>query len=261
MNNHSTDIDETNDSLLSETGPLRSLADSVVQQIRRTTDGRRAFLDVAKLPWIQFIEAEWHLIRVELDCVLNAVDLLPGFENIQAEQLALTSDNRWKIFPVLMYGKWITVNVLRCPETTRLIKTIPGIRAAMFSILQRGKELAPHRGNYCGILRYHLGLKIPKPIELCGISVGGAVAQWEEGKSLVFDDTHLHHAWNRSAEDRVVLFVDFDRPLPANLAKINSRVIDGIGSSTFMQNSLIRWNAWEARYGSALDTLVKAKVS
>ena len=42
---------------------------------------------------------------------------------------------------------------------------------------------------------------------------------WKEGKSLIFDDSHPHEVWNDCDSYRVVLFVDFLRPVffPASL--------------------------------------------
>ena len=52
-----------------------------------------------------------------------------------------------------------------------------------------------------------MALKVPEPAEDAGIDVGGEVAHWQEGKSLVFDDTYQHFAWNDTDGIRVVLFV------------------------------------------------------
>ena len=41
----------------------------------------------------------------------------------------------------------------------------------MFSILEPGKHLPPHRGPYNGVLRLHLGLIVPEPREQLGIRV------------------------------------------------------------------------------------------
>lgn len=42
---------------------------------------------------------------------------------------------------------------------------------------------------------------------------------WREEKSLIFDDSHPHEVWNNCDSYRVVLFVDFLRPVffPASL--------------------------------------------
>ena len=88
----------------------------------------------------------------------------------------------------------------------------------MFSILEPGKHLPPHRGPYNGVLRLHLGLIVPEPREQLGIRVENDIYRWQEGEAVVFDDAYEHEAWNRTPHTRVVLFVDFRKPLrfPAN---------------------------------------------
>ncbi len=90
---------------------------------------------------------------------------------------------------------------------------IPGLTTAFFSILSPHKHIGEHRGPWRGVLRYHLALRVPEPAAQAGISVGGQVAHWEEGRSLLFDDGYEHFAWNDTDGVRVVLFVDVIRPL------------------------------------------------
>ena len=73
---------------------------------------------------------------------------------------------------------------------------------------------------------------------------------------MIFDDSHEHAAWNRSNNDRVVLFVDFSRPLPEPLFGQNQLVIEQIGRSDFIVDALSRWTAWEAEHGKAIDELM-----
>ena len=81
----------------------------------------------------------------------------------------------------------------------------------MFSILEPGKHLPPHRGPYNGVLRLHLGLIVPEPREQLGIRVDKDVYRWKEGEAVIFDDAYEHEAWNRTPHTRVVLFVDFSQ--------------------------------------------------
>jgi beta-hydroxylase len=134
--------------------------------------------------------------------------------------------------------------------------------SAMFSILAGNKRLPPHRGPYKGVLRYHLGLKVPQP-DRCGIRVREQVARWEEGKELIFDDTYEHEAWNDGAEPRVVLFVDFLRPLPFPLSTVNRAVIRVISKSPFIQDAKGRLEDWfeliDRRRGAEPGYTTKAK--
>jgi aspartyl/asparaginyl beta-hydroxylase (cupin superfamily) len=231
---------------------------SLIDAIRNTTDGRRTFFDTNSFPWVQLLEAEYPAIRAEFQRVLGAVGLLPGLEEIQVGQYSLTKDRRWKVLPLFAYGRWSARNAQRCPATARALQQIPGLQVAMFSIMQSEKELPPHHGNYCGVLRYHLGVLIPEPPQQCGIRVGDDTRYWMNGSSLIFDDTHLHYAWNRSNHDRGVLLLDFVRPLPADLAQRNNEVIAAIATSPSITGAATRWEEWENAYGSQLDALLAA---
>ena len=63
------------------------------------------------------------------------------------------------------------------------------------------------------MLRLHLGLIVPEPREQLGIRVENDVYRWHEGEAVIFDDAYEHEAWNRTPNTRVVLFVDFRKPL------------------------------------------------
>jgi beta-hydroxylase len=131
------------------------------------------------------------------------------------------------------------------------------MHTAMFSILRGPKHLAPHRGPYRGFLRYHLGLKVPD-VESCWIRVGNETRHWVEGESLLFDDTFEHEAQNATNEDRVVLFVDIERPLPPPLDRINRRVITALAGHTSIRTFLDRSAEWEQAHGRDLDRVVYA---
>lgn len=233
---------------------MKSFIEQFEDTISATPDGHRRFFEQESLPWIKKVEAKWPLIKAEATRLLETIELLPGFEEIQREQSEISNDRHWKIFPFHAYGQTFERNLLRCPETSAALKDIVGLKAAMFSVLQAGKVLPPHRGPYKGVLRYHLGIIIPKPETQCAIEVGGETAHWVEGRSLVFDDSYEHSAWNHSAEDRIVLFVDFVRPLPSELAAINEQVISQIENSPFITDTVKNWEAWETTYGDQFDT-------
>ena len=62
---------------------------------------------------------------------------------------------------------------------------------------------------------------MPEPLA-CGLRVGAREARWREGEALVFDDTFVHEVWNAGASERVVLFIDFIRPMRFPLSWINA---------------------------------------
>jgi ornithine lipid ester-linked acyl 2-hydroxylase len=188
-------------------------------------DGHRTFFESEEFPWVAGVESEWMAIRKELEPLMQHREEIPNFQDYSEGQRTLTQDDQWKTFFFYAFGSKEKENCERCPETVRILDKIPGMNTAMFSILGPGKHIPPHRGPYKGVLRYHLGLIIPKPEGSCRIRVGSDVRPWKEGKSLVFDDSHEHEVWNDSDSYRVVLFVNFVRPTVFPLSAVNQSIL------------------------------------
>lgn len=220
--------------------------------VRYSPHGDVRFFDPASFAWVQPLEAHWPVIRQELDAILEHHDRLPNFQDISEDQTAITTDDRWKTFFLYGFGFKAEKNAALCPETTRLIEQVPGMKTAFFSILAPGKHIPPHRGPYKGVMRYHLGLRVPEPRTQCRIRVGDEVRYWEEGKSLLFDDTHEHEVWNDTEGTRVVLFMDVVRPLRPPLDTINELIIRLISWSPFVQNAKANQERWERQMDDLL---------
>lgn len=160
------------------------------------------FFPVSQFDFAQILERESHAIQEE--CLA-----LPGGE-FDAWPEAHLYNHGWDVYGLIVAGKPLLENCIFCPQTTALLQQIPGIENAGFSRLAAGTEIRPHVGYTKQVLRLHLGLVTPPD---CGLRVGSEVQHWRAGQCLVFDDTVEHEAWNRSSLDRVVLLVDFARPL------------------------------------------------
>jgi aspartyl/asparaginyl beta-hydroxylase (cupin superfamily) len=117
-------------------------------------------------------------------------------------------DIPWENIILRIYNK-DTELIKYFPITYNLIKDTCSF--AMFSILPPGKIILPHFGPYNGIIRYHLGLIIPKDKENCFIIVNNKKYIWSEGNYILFDDTLYHYVANNTDETRVVLFLDLPR--------------------------------------------------
>ena len=206
--------------------------------------------DNALFPWVAEIERNWKLVRSELDRVLVRRSELPNVQDITLDARSITQDAGWKIFLLTAYGIKSEPNIALCPETWRLVQQIPGLRTAMFSIFQPGKRLPPHRGPYNGVLRLHLGLMVPEHDDNLGIRIGTDSRSWSEGSVLIFDDAYEHEAWNETGEPRVVLFVDFEKPLrfPVNIV---NRVLLGLAFLTpYLREGNDNLRRWEREFHS-----------
>jgi len=217
--------------------------------------GNPPIYDNAVFPWVPEIERDWRAIRVELDRVLLRQADLPGFHEISSDVATISQDRGWKTFLLAGYGFKSQANIQACPQTWAACQKIPGLITVMFSILEPGKHLPPHRGPYNGVLRLHLGLIVPEPREQLGIRVDTQVYRWQDGEAVVFDDAYEHEAWNKTPHTRVVLFVDFRKPLrfPANL--LNWLLLHLAVFTPFIREGMDNQKAWEKKFYEEAEAL------
>lgn len=217
-------------------GGSSNIMRNYIEVLIRKYAGDKKFYEVADFPWAKEVETDYPLIRSELTNLLQHTEI-PSWESLSNDPNVRIGDS-WKTFVFCAYGKYFEQNCQTCPNTFLAIKKIKGLKTAWFSILAPQSKLPEHAGPYNGVLRYHLGLIIPSiDPTICGIEVGGEIRGWKEGESLIFDDSHLHSAWNHSNEKRVVLFVDFERPLPFLIAILNKVVIFVASYTSFMRKT------------------------
>lgn len=223
--------------------------------LRYSKVGNPPVYDPATFPWVKEVEKDWRLIRAELDRVLLRQSELPSFQEISADVRTISTDNHWKTFFLVGFGVKSEQNIRQCPDTWRILQRIPGLKTAMFSIFEPGKHLPAHRGPYNGVLRFHLGLIVPEPREKIAIRVDGQVCHWEEGRALVFDDAYEHEAWNHSDRTRVVLFVDFVKPLRFPASLVNWLLMNIAVFTPFIREGLDNHKAWEKRFYAEAEAL------
>lgn len=199
-------------------------------------------------PWVVEIEKAAPAIRAELDRILVHQDDLPAFQDISKDVKTISTDSGWKTYFLLGFGIKSERNISTCPETWKAVQNIPGLTTVMFSIFEPGKHLPPHRGPYNGVLRLHLGLIVPEPHDNLAIRVTDQVCHWEEGKVLIFDDAYEHEAWNHTDKTRVVLFVDFIKPLRFPAKQINWLLMHLAILTPFIREGLDNQKAWEKKF-------------
>ena len=209
----------------------------------------RPVYDVGEFPWAVDVEREWHQVRAELDNLLTRKEELPGCHEICNELRSISTDRDWKTFVFACYGVKSEEAIRLCPQTWRILQTIPGMKTAMFSVFEPGKHLKPHRGPYNGVLRLHLGLLVPdtRP-RTVAIRVDDRVCHWQEGKVLIFDDSFEHEAWNHSDGTRVVLFVDFVKPLRFPASFVNWLILNIALFTPFIREGKKAQKNWEKRF-------------
>lgn len=198
------------------------------QAIERVVGEGTPFVSTRGLGWARRLEAAHEGIRAEVDRLLDADLRLPRM----AEVLGVDQgdEGRWRTLVLLAQGHRIDANLDRLPCTAAAIGEVPGLQSALLSVFPAGMHLPPHRAGNKGVLRYHLGLRVPGPAGRCRLRVGEETVDYREGASILFDDTFEHEAWNDADGDRITLLLEVLRPLPAPLAVLN-RAVQGLYGS------------------------------
>ena len=129
--------------------------------------------------------AAWRDIRGEALAVAATLHQVPRFHEIMREQTAISAnDGRdWRTFVMKAYGAKVPENIARCPTMAALLDEYPEVLSATFSYLAPGKHIPVHRGPFRGVLRYHIGLSMPRD----GKGELGAIL-WIDGAPYRLDD-------------------------------------------------------------------------
>ena len=190
------------------------------------------YVEFSRFNYLMDIEDNYIIIKNEL--LKFTIDNFKSMEELSIEQQRIVKENQWKVLFLKACGIEIQRNSIYFPNTYQLLKNNK-IKNAFFSILQPNTHITPHRGVYKGFLRYHLGLVIPKNGEV-GIKIDNVSYHWEEGKSLIFDDTFIHEAWNFTNEKRIILLLDIERDFKFPFNLINKIIIFIISLSPLIRS-------------------------
>ena len=227
----------------------------------RYTGGRNrpAFFDIdSTFPALNHVTEHQAIIKEELAAILRAKASIPRYHDIDLIQFSISGsidkDKDWKILMLYAMGERPAVNRSLCPATCALLDKIPDLFQAFFSILDAGKSIPPHTGPYRGYLRYHLALKVPRR-NPPSLRVKDQWYVWQEGKAILFDDTHCHEVVNRADDDRVILVVDVLRPMPPLARLVNRLIAQGAAKYIYakgvMKMSLLIWRLSKILWRSA----------
>lgn len=139
----------------------------------------------------------------------------------------LVRQRNWQALYLYREGALVEESAPIAPTAFRVLEenaVKPGIICPLleshFSTLLAGASIAPHCDLWNFSINLHLAIDIP---EGAGIRVAGETRQWQEGKSLLFDYSFEHEAWNHGTRTRTCLLVDLwhpDTTLPERAALV-----------------------------------------
>ena len=178
--------------------------------------------------------ARWEQLRREALTIAGLFDRIPRFHEIMREQRDISAnDGRdWRMFVMKAYGHTVADNLGRAPALAAILRECPEVVSATYSYLASGKHVPKHRGPFRGILRFHLGLSMPRDAKgnLGNILwIDGVPHLLDNGECLLWDDTYPHELLNMTDEVRVVLLLDvWRREMPADMTAFSKAVVGGM---------------------------------
>ena len=174
-------------------------------------NSKAVYFDLKEFPELAILQENWQVIRDEA-INLNAAAQIKASDDL--DDIGFNSFFRtgWKRFYLKWYGANLKSAEQLCPKTLALINRLPNVKGGMFAMLPPGARLVKHRDPYAGSLRYHLGLVTPNSDD-CYISVDGQKYTWKDGEAVMFDETFIHYAENKTDQNRIILFLDVKRPV------------------------------------------------
>lgn len=169
------------------------------------------YIDSEQFSELSVLKDSWQTIRDEA-LSLHKDEAIKASDDLDDLGFNSFFKTGWKRFYLKWYGNDLPSAQQHCPRTCELLNSIRSVKGAMFASLPPGAKLVTHRDPYAGSLRYHLGLVTPNDND-CYINVDGINYSWRDGEAVMFDETYLHYAENKTNHDRIVLFLDIKRPV------------------------------------------------
>jgi aspartate beta-hydroxylase len=172
-------------------------------------------------PWAATLRDAWQDIRDEAAELLREDRDFVSFLGLKPGQKApesiggAASNPAWDAFFFYNHGVRFDANHERCPRTSALLESIELCRIARqapeicFSLIRPQSTILAHYGVTNVRLVFHLPLIVPPD---CALDVGGIEHRWREGEPVLFDDTYVHAASNRSDQPRLILLMDCWNP-------------------------------------------------
>lgn len=167
-------------------------------------------LSVEHFPALATIVNSWKDIKEEYLSIQHLAEQWPprafrGTVVDGPDGIVTNNNGYWDYLPLFIDGKYFVTDDV-CSKTISLIKNIPDLFLAGFSILRPGCEIFPHHGPLDpAVYKMHLGLICPHG---AWIDIAGDRYYWQDGEAMVFDDTLEHFALNPTQETRVIFMVD-----------------------------------------------------
>lgn len=212
---------------------MYDLASKMVRRIYEKRISAPPILDATtEFPNSAKFIAAWQGIRDEAFAVhLNRA---PRFHDIMPEQSEISANDGldWRMFILKAYDVAVPQNLARMPILSQLLFECPEVKSAAISFLAPGKHIPSHRGPFRGIMRFHLGLEIPRQADgrpATVMVIDGQERRISDGEGMLWDDTFPHAVTNYANQARLALLLDVWRPrMPLDMEILSRLIVCGV---------------------------------
>ncbi len=158
------------------------------------------------------LRADFAALRAEALKVSTGRDL-PNNHEIMPEQRTFFEHDKipWKMVTLRAYGYDYPENMALMPVMAAFLRANRHVVSATVSVFPADKHLRPHKGPFKGVWRYHLAYLVADLGDgrtSAELTIDGVTHYLAEGDDLLWDDTFMHEAINRSDMPRIVLLLD-----------------------------------------------------
>ncbi len=175
-----------------------------------------AVVDVAPhFPGAQELRDNFKAFQAEAVAIATGRPLPANHEIMPHQKTFFDHDQiPWRMVTLRAYSFDYPENQAEMPLMQDFLDRHPEVVSAAVSVFPAGKHLRPHKGPFRGVWRYHLAYlveELENGITAAELTIDGKTYHLKEGDDLLWDDTFMHEAINRSANPRVVLLLDVYR--------------------------------------------------
>ena len=215
------------------------LYDFSANLIRRIYDARisdQPVLDMETLfPDGRRFQQAWPQLREEALALVKQLHAVPRFHELMASQAEISANDGidWRVFVLKAYGVDIKKNQAACPQLAQLVASCPDVLSASLSFLAPHKHIPRHRGPFRGVLRFQLGLSVPRAADgraAAVLTLDDREHHIGDGQAMLWDDTFAHEVHNRSDAVRIALLLDVRRRgMPLDMTVLSRLLIRAVG--------------------------------
>lgn len=205
-------------------------------------------LSSAHFAWTRKLAQNWHVIAKEAAEITKHREAIPPLRELSPDHRNTGRDGKWRSFFLVGYGYEVPENCARAPETAALVREVPDLNSAFFSIIDAGGTIPRHRGVSRGLVTCHLGIDVPRDAANCWMEVEDEKVSWRNGEWIVFDDCFEHEVANNTPDERVILLVQVKRPMRLAGRIVHNLWLGAIRKSPFVTDARKNFDKWEEAF-------------